>query len=262
MTIEAKVLLDSVAAGKRVTTMQLTYPRMVHAEYMTHRVFSRNAASSRAIPVTKLIKRVMDDPVIPIHWGKNQAGMQAYSEVEEKAECERLWLDAMTDVVDVVEQLIELGLHKQIANRLLEPWMHITVIHTATDWHNFFRLRCHSAAEPHMHALADAMQEAYAWSEPMERYWHAPLTGFDGDETLTEEETLLVSVARCARVSYLTHDGTRDVQKDLELAERLRTNGHLSPWEHVCHALPGRHANFSGWEQLRWYVERDLSFLS
>lgn len=240
--------------------MQLTYPRFVHAEYMTHRVFSRNAASSRAIPVEKMIHAVETNPVIPIHWGANQKGMQAHQElgIDAQIDCEEVWLNARDEAVRVVRRLLGLGLHKQIANRLLEPWMWITVIHSATEWDNFFKLRCHVMAEPHMQALAFAMRDAYRGSTPQKGCWHLPLTGFPGDEGLSESDLRLVSVARCARVSYLTHDGLRDVAADLRLAETLRTNGHFSPWEHVAHGFQGRWGNFLGWKQLRWYVERGL----
>jgi hypothetical protein len=215
--IEAKVLLDSVFNGERITTMELTYPRFVHAEYMTHRVFSRNAASSRAIPVRKLIQRVVDDPVIPIHWGANQKGMQAHQELpgDVQHDLQELWLKARDRAVETAEAMIRMGLHKQIANRILEPWMHITVIHTSTYWANFFNLRCHEMAEPHMRELAYQMQDAYQFSDPVEREWHTPLVGFEGDERLEPIQQQLVSVARCARVSYLTHDGQRDVEADL-----------------------------------------------
>jgi thymidylate synthase ThyX len=260
--IEAKVLLDSVFNGERITTMELTYPRFIHAEYMTHRMFSRNAASSRAIPVRKLIQRVVDDPVIPIHWGANQRGMQAHQELpgEVQHDLQELWLKARDRAVETAEAMIRMGLHKQIANRILEPWMHITVIHSATSWQNFFNLRCHEMAEPHMRELAYCMQDSYQFSVPAEREWHLPLTGFPGDEFLSPKEAQLVSVARCARVSYLTHAGTRDVEADLDLAETLRTNGHFSPWEHVAKAEPGRWGNFRGWKQLRWWVERGLEW--
>jgi len=256
--IEAKVLTDSTFNGNRLTTMQLTYPRFVHAEYMTHRAFSRNAASSRAIPVAKMMSNIVGHPVVPIHWGANQRGMQAFQELspESQANCEEIWLDALEKMLMSVQALMAEGLHKQIANRLLEPWMHITVVHSATSWNNFFKLRCHEMAEPHMQKLAFAMKTAYIKSTPEERLWHTPLTGFPGDENLSESDLRLVSVARCARVSYLTHDGTRDVEADLRLAETLRTNGHFSPWEHVAHAADGRWGNFTGWKQLRWYVER------
>jgi len=256
--IEAKVLLDSCAGNHRLTTMQLTYPRFVHAEYMTHRVFSRNAASSRAIPVAKMISNILEEPVVPIHWGANQKGMQAFQELDSDAQanCEELWLKGLEQMLGIVQGLMAEGLHKQIANRLLEPWMHITVIHSSTQWANFFNLRCDEMAEPHMAALAYAMRDAWNQSDPVDRQWHIPLIGFPGDEELSPDQLLLVSVARCARVSYLTHDGVRDVQADLGLAERLRTNGHFSPWEHVAHRSTMGSGNFMGWKQLRSYVER------
>ena len=265
MPITAKVLLDSVSPdGHRLTTMELTYPRFVHAEYMTHRMFSRNAASSRAIPVKKMIDRVLRDPVIPIHWGANQKGMQAFQEigVGEQMSCEEDWLAARDYSVDMVQGMISKGLHKQIANRLLEPWMWITVIHSATEHENFFNLRCHEAAEPHIQALAYAMRDAWDASSPVEREWHMPLTGFEGDEKLSDFDLRCVSVARCARISYLTHDGKRDVMADTNLFRRLYENGHWSPFEHVAYCGNDRcekgTANFRGWCQYRWWVEKGM----
>jgi len=258
--IKAKILLDSCAGNHRLTTMELTYPRFILAEVNTHRVFSRNTASSRAIPVEKMIQRVIENPVIPMYWGAAQKGMQAHQEVDidAKIDCEEAWLSARDEAVKTVRRLLSLGLHKQIPNRLLEPWMWVTSILSSTEWANFFNLRCHKMAEPHMQALAYAMRDAYYSSQPTEREWHCPLSGFPGDETLSESDLRLVSVARCARVSYLTHEGLRDVGVDLRLSETLRSNGHFSPWEHCAKSEPGRHGNFIGWKQLRWFIEKGL----
>lgn len=257
---EAKVLAASVnTAGDRLTTFQLTYPRFIHAELMTHRMFSRNAASSRAIPVQTMIKNVLENPVIPIHWGANQKGMQAFEVLSAgKAEhCERLWLEQRDAAVACVQQMLDEGLHKQIANRLLEPWMWIVVICSTTSFEHFRRLRCHPAAEPHFQKLAGLMADAYDGTEPTLKQtgeWHLPLTGFEGDESLSVDELVMASTARCARVSYLTHDGTRDVQADLDLHDRLSASGHWSPFEHPAKAWPGiQGGNFKGWIQHRQY---------
>lgn len=266
MAYEAKILADSLSpAGHRLTTMQLTYPRFVHAEFMTHRVFSRNAASSRAIPVEKMLDRVEQDPVLPVWWGKNQPGMQAKEELpsdpsfnpnhlmvakpsKEWAKSE--WLKSRTRAVMDVEDMYREGdgLHKQIVNRVVEPWMWITVIASATEWDNFFTLRCHKDAQPEIREIALRARTQYHLSEP-ERLdydsWHLPLWGFDNDKDLEGETITLpsgvvipakvaVSVGRCARVSYLTHDGKRDIQKDIELFRRLAESGHWSPFEHVA----------------------------
>lgn len=240
MTFSAKVLADSTnCCDSRLTTMELTYPRCVHSEFLTHRMFSRNAASSRAIPVEKMIEQVERDPFIPIHWGKAQKGMQAYDVVDCPSECEKLWLLNRNMAVHYVEGLLELGLHKQIANRLLEPWMWITVIATGNEgaWNNFFALRCHHEAEPHIQKIAYMAREVRSQSTPQklsDGQWHLPLIGFEGDELLSVEDQVKVSVGRCARVSYLTHDGRRDVQADIDLHDRLLASKHFSPFEHVA----------------------------
>lgn len=260
MAFEVKVLADSLnaATGDRLTTYELTYPRCIHAEFMTHRMFSRNAASSRAIPVEKLIQRVVDDPFIPIHWGLNQKGMQADEVMPEGDQdyCRMKWVEARDNAVESVRKLLNINLHKQIANRLLEPWMFITVIASATSFEHFRKLRVHPAAEPHFQKLAGMMVDARDQSTPQKLNpgeWHLPLTGFDGDEELSQSDLVKVSVARCARVSYLTHDGKRDVQADLDLYDRLLSNKHWSPFEHAAYATSDStwHGNFRGWIQDR-----------
>ncbi len=157
MAIEAKVLADSVAPnGRRLTTMLWTYPRAIHSEIMTHRAFSRNAASSRAIPTEKLIQRVVDDPWIPTYIGKNQKGMQAGELLtdDDLHEAQMQWLTARDQAVERARALVKIGVHKQVVNRIIEPWMWITVIVSATEWGNFFGLRDHPMAEPHFQELA------------------------------------------------------------------------------------------------------------
>ena len=151
MSYSAKVLADSISPdGVRLTTMEVTFPRIVLAEFNTHRMFSRNSASSRAIPVEKMIQRVLDDPFSPVWWGKNQSGMQAAEELSGEALrlARQHWLDARDFAISCVRlfQAPEISLHKQIANRLLEPFLWHTVVVTATEWENFFALRCHKDA--------------------------------------------------------------------------------------------------------------------
>jgi hypothetical protein len=262
----AKVLADSVnQCGNRLITFELTYPRFIHAEFMTHRMFSRNSASSRAIPVQKMIQRVKDGPVIPIHWGKAQGGMQAYEELgqPQKDYCIESWVAARDNAIAVVEELLKQGLHKQIANRLLEPWMWITVIASTTNLANFKALRCHHAAEPHFQKLAGLMMEAAINSKPVELFegeWHTPFIDQDDvtynvQNNRDPKELLKISVGRCARVSYLTHDGKRDHNEDIALHDKLMASEplHASPAEHVAQALaePKRIGNFCGWHQYR-----------
>lgn len=261
MGYEARILADSLGpSGKRLTTFELTYPRFVHAELMTHRLFSRNSASSRAIPIDKMIERVIKDPAMPVYWGRNQAGMQAAEELTGDAYDDAIseWLCARDEAIGRARELQRLGVHKQIANRLIEPWMWITVIVSATEFGNWFNLRCHPDAQPEIKRIADMMRDLYHSTPPVEKEagdWHLPLTGFPGDEGLSAEELRKVSVGRCARVSYLTHDGKRDPSADVQLCDRLRQSGHWSPFEHVAQALERTelvsHSNFSGWLQYR-----------
>lgn len=299
---QVKVIADSIsAASKRLTTLQLVYPRFIHAEFMTHRVFSRNASSSRAIPVAKMIEQVRNNPAMPIHWGKNQAGMQAKEELtgDAFADAQGCWLAAAGDAAKWAEAMMQEGLHKQIANRILEPfqWMHVVV--TATEWDNFYALRDHPAAQPEIGHLARMMHAAMDASEPtllQPGEWHLPyiteqdksaafaLYGIDEGWELLRK----VSGARCARVSYLKHDGTAaTIEDDLELYSQLvvrpytdkRGNVlteddpiHASPIEHQATPdclvlggvegarweLPQFHGNFTGWVQNRKLVESNL----
>lgn len=255
----AKILADSVSPrGHRLTTFELTYPRFIHSEFMTHRAFSRNATSSRAIPIEKIIKQVKENPAYPIWWGKNQKGMQAEEELTGFAlrDAKAVWARARDHAVYRAKQLIECGMHKQLVNRILEPWCWITVICSATDYGNFFNLRAHVDAQPEIDHIANLMVDAYYSNEPeYKNYgkWHLPLIGFPGDEKLSDEDKCKVSVGRCARVSYLTHDGKRDIQADIDLFERLKDSGHWSPFEHVACSRDNDnyYGNFMGWYQLR-----------
>ena len=158
MTCEVKVIEDSINPYNKVrlTTLQLRYWRAIHGEFMTHRVFSRNASSSRAIPIKKFISQVWNDPAMPVHWGKNQAGMKARSELTplQIKLCKFIWISA-SKVACIFAYLLSLvGLHKQIGNRILEPWQYISVIVTATEWDNWFELRNHPDAQPDIQELA------------------------------------------------------------------------------------------------------------
>ena len=290
MGFDAKVLADSVSpAGHRLTTLEATFPRFVLAEFNTHRVFSRNSASSRAIPVAKQLRRVLDDPYVPIEFGSNQPGMQAGPALRGAARdaAEAEWLAARDDAVRHVLGLITspenaaghddlhacleaaqgllkeppaewLNVHKQVANRLLEPFMWHTVIVSSTTWDNFFNLRCHPDAQPEIRLIAAKMREAVERSVPTRLEpdeWHLPLVGeAEREETSSAEELAKVSIGRCARVSYLTHAGTRDLAADVVLYDRLLESGHMSPMEHVARPMTPAElersewsGNFRGW---------------
>jgi len=236
MGFKAEIILDSVSiAGPRLITMELTYPRFIHAEFMTHRMFSRNAASSRAIPTRKMIDMVLNDPAMPVYWGKNKRGMAAKEEIKEVELAKKMWLKARDEAVHHAHCLKNLNAHKQIVNRIIEPWKNITVICTATEWDNFYGLRRHEDAQPEIHHLANMMFEARENSRPVQRIWHLPYVQED-EEDVPLDVKKNISVARCARVSYLTHDGKRNIDKDLTLHERLLTgsgHGHWSQFVYV-----------------------------
>lgn len=255
---------------KRITTFELTYPRMVHAELMTHRLFSRNSASSRAIPNEKLRRRIADDPALPVWWGKNQAGMQAREELagDELAAVRQNWLAARDMMLGESERLSVIGLHKQLCNRLIEPWMFITVLVTATEYDNWFHLRDHADAQPEIASIATEMHRQYLASTPQRLRvgsWHLPLVEEEDYQPALElvhaswpelgraldvelERTNIlkkISTGRCARVTLLTHDGKRDLKEDIALHDKLCSGptqdppqpGHWSPFEHVAQAM-------------------------
>ncbi len=258
--------------GARITTFELTYPRFVHSELMTHRVFSRNSASSRALPTKKLLEQIENNPVMPKYWGKNQSGMQASEELQGYTldTAKDYWLNARDYAVCIAKMLHKIGTHKQIANRVLEPWMFITVIVTATEYGNWFHLRDSEFAQPEIAWVAREMKKLYVENTPKSLAtgeWHLPYIELrDRDSPLYVDiseaevkgedlwETLAkIATARCARVSYLTHDGKRDYAKDIELHDKCRDNGHWSAFEHCAQALEDntRSGNFVGWKQYR-----------
>lgn len=240
MAHEAKVLLDSISErGHRLTTFEVTMPRIILAEWNTHRMFTRSSASSRAIPVAKMIQRVMEDPYVPTTWGKNQKGMTAAEEIlgEDALACEKTWLFARDRMVEHAECLMKIGVHKQLANRLLEPFMWHTIINTATEYSNFFGLRCDKNAQPDMQIVANCVRQAYNMSEPKllkTGQWHAPYA--QGNDELSSQLREITS-GRCARVSYLTHDGKHSPTDDIRLHDTLLENRHMAPLEHAARPM-------------------------
>ena len=272
MAYSARILADNLApSGYRLTTFEVTFPRIVLAEFNTHRTLSRNSASSRAIPIEKMLARVEADPFVPTYWGKNQKGMQADEELTDKERriADGLWEGAKLDAIANARRLLDLGVHKQLVNRLLEPFMWQTVICTATEWENFFALRNHKDAQPEIKEIASRMEVIYRANRPTfvdQGFWHMPLMNDLEDLRsggYSEEQIRQISVGRCARVSYLTHAGERNPWADIELCERLRSSGHMSPFEHVAMASAAdvRSGNFIGWVQLRKLLPNEAIYL-
>lgn len=254
-------------------TFELTYPRYIHSEFMTHRVFSRNASSSRAIPVKRMIEQVRENTVIPPKVFMNQKGMVGETEADPVTTTafHVLWEEAAENACKTAEMMERLGIHKQHVNRILEPFQFIKVIVTATDWCNFFALRLAPDAQPEIRELASAIYDE------MNRYHNKGvgvleldkehivvslpyITDEDIKEIGKEEYHLLmkISAARCARVSYNNHDGSKpDIEKDLKLYGHLYDSKHMSPMEHACIRDEDhrKNANLNGWKSLRYLNE-------
>lgn len=295
MAYRARIVRDSLSPdGVRLTTMELTFPRIVLAEFNTHRVFSRNSASSRAIPVEKMLERAKNDPFIPIYWGKNQKGMQAEQELtpEERTQAEIAWLRARNKAVESAEDMLQMGVHKQLANRLLETFLWQTVLVTSTEWDNWEGLRCSKEAQPEIKRTADDAMQLLRENEPvplLEGQWHLPLVDDFRQLTIdgfSNAEIVKICIGRCTRVSYLTHDGKRDPRADIELCDRLLSNGHMSPFEHAARPMTREDAynvfskidgvtgidmldidvtkvfigNFRGWVQARKLIRNEDNF--
>lgn len=289
----AKVVLASkpTNGAPPIITIHARYPRIIHSELMTHRVFSRNARSSRAVPVKTMLEEVRNAPFVPWHWGKNQKGMQADEEWNglvsaptfsggcEDLSREDAWLRARDWAVMIAEGYMESGYHKQIANRLLEPFMFIDTLITSTSWANFLYLRDHKDAEPHIHDLAVLIKDAIAGAEFQETGpggWHIPYfrgaedyqaavhylrntAGVMPTEDRLTEIYLKLSVARCARISYKPFDGDATIERELRRYDDLVGSDplHASPAEHQ--ATPDSHserelmmAKYGGWEPNDW----------
>lgn len=292
----ARVIADSISpGGHRVTSIEAVLHRFVLAEMNTHRVFSRNSASSRAIPFPKQLERVILDIAEPVVWASEQPGMSGGDEVDDPFTARMTWEHARDAAARWAHTLHEVGVHKSICNRLLEPFMWHVVVVTSTSWENFRKLRVDPAAQPEMRAVATAMTNALDASEPKlldYGQWHLP---YIVDEDLTAAEGFLrgnsdfgrfsghdvtrllieISTARCAGTSYLLQNERRDVIKDHNLYERLCSNGHASPLEHPCTPTDRVHevevcalgtdkskklvlpeyGNLLGWHQHRFDVE-------
>lgn len=263
--ITTKIIADSLSpAGTRLTTFVCTYPRFIHSEIMTHRDKSRNAASSRAIPVSKMLKLVISEPAMPVYWGQNQSGMQANVELPKSKQwlAKKIWIGASYISVGAAWLMSKLGVHKQITNRLIEPWAHMTVIISGTEWGNFFNLRAHPDAQPEFQELAYRMLVDYKNSEPKvlrSGQWHLPFITDEIHKGYTTKQLLKIVTARCARVSYLNFEGNIDAAKDYALHDRLFEQGHMSPFEHAARAEaePMMSGNFCGFTQYRKLIPNE-----
>lgn len=292
MTTSAKIIKDSTSPdGVRIITYELDYPRIIHAELLTHRVFSRNSASSRAIPVSKVIEMVEQNPAMPVHWGKNQAGMQADHELDAltKVAVRGLWLQAAKNAVEVAKQMSELGVHKQVVNRILEPFQHMKVVVTSTEWNNWFWLRNHKDADPTIKVLAELMWEEFEDSDPdILSYgsWHLPYVNVfpevdgqsyydsDGNE-VSLKQAQMISASCCAQTSYRKTDDSLEKAEDIYKKLIESEPCHASPVEHIATPIKtlddegvthidmygnAWSANFRGWSQFRQLIPNNAKY--
>lgn len=264
--ITARAIADSVnPQGIRLITMLSRYPKFIHAEHLRHRAFSFCVSSSRAIPAAKNIEEVGSDKLraSPIWWAKEQRGMQGeeYLDPADTDQAMACWAEAAHFAVSSAEEMMTISTHKSIVNRILEPFLHVNVLVTGTTlgWMNFFGLRLDRAAQPEMRALAEETWKVWNESQPEKLepgQWHLPFIGEEDRDSITTadpiirwERALRVSVARCARLSYLSFStGKRaTIEEDLKLYDRLVGSSpiHASPAEHQATPDIWENKNFS-----------------
>ena len=275
--MKAQIVEDSLnpVTGDRLTTFLVTYWRAILPEMLTHKMHSFSTSSSRAIPLAKQIQMVQNEITYPVEWGKNQSGMQSAGSLDDERcyTAKGIWDDAAGNAIASAKLLDLLGLHKQVATRILEPFLPVTQVITATEYENFFKLRCHADAQPDIRALAERMRKLYLDNTPRtlgKTELHLPFVSEDERTEHNKVITLMLSAARCARTSYLNHDQSEpDVDKDTKLFHRLIEHGHFSPLSHqgkridlVDYNLVDRNfdrwsANFKGFSQYRhWRLRK------
>lgn len=277
--ISAKIIADSISNFNRITTFELEYPRFLLSELNTHRMLSKNSASSRAIPVAKMLEQIVNNPAMPVWWGKNQAGMQAAEELEDSTEARRLWLEARKSAVEFATKLSEAGLHKQITNRITEPWQRMKTVATGTEWANLLWLRDHKDAQPEFAELAKCIREEFEASKPMVLMpgeWHVPYVqsamaeGGDKDDEwayfsdegrITLDQALKLSASCCAQVSY--RNSNTSLEKAIEIYDKLvgMDHKHASPFEHQATPME-KHSPFAVMQEGVTHRDRNGNFWS
>jgi thymidylate synthase ThyX len=281
MAYEAKVLADSVSpTGARLITVEAKYPRIIHSELMTHRVFSRNAASSRAIPTMRAIEQVEADPFMPTTFYKVVKGMGQGVPLEDQEGAKAIWMEACEIAVTAAKALAGMENAKSQVNRLLESFSWMTTIITSTEWENFFALRVPPGdevdtdfpAQPEFQRVGLMMREVMRASNPQvipDGAWHLPLVSHEEIRDVLRRSVLMdegwrqlamVSAGRCARVSFDRQGETEPVEDSLARAERLADSGHLSPFEHpATPCVDNDDGNFRDWRQYRGLIEHETN---
>ena len=271
--IDAEIIEDSVNTvnNKRISTLKIRVPRMILAEFNTHRILSKNFSSSRAIPAKKIREEVLHNPMMPVYWGANKSGMSASEELTgwRKAAAKLVW--KLTGKINAGSHwlLEKIGLHKQTCNRIVEPWLSVTGTVTGTDWDNFFRLRLDENAQPEMQCLAYSIKQALDNSNPkllQTNEVHLPYVDQEERQKYDMETLVKISAARCCRTSYNNMLGKKSQpDEDVKLYDRVSTNGHFSPLEHIAFVPHNGllrkvvhkdlQRNLNGWYQFRAFVD-------
>lgn len=259
MSVKLLLFSESETTKKRIATFIITMPKFIQAQINSHRMLSRNAASSRAIPAKIIRQRVLKNPFIPVEFSKNKAGMRGGDHFTgiELFFAKKIWLYARYIPCFFHYMGEKLKIHKEIINRLIEPWMFTEVILTATEWENFLKLRIDNSSQPEIQFIAKNIKNILETEKPFilkTGEYHLPFISQEEKEKYSIEELKKISTARCARVSYKLYDG-RDssLEKDIQLCEKLITGGHWSPFEHITTPLSNleQSGNFIGWKQYR-----------
>jgi hypothetical protein len=262
-SVKLVLFSENVHNNKRVITTKWKYPKQHLAQLNMHGQLCKNASSSRAVPVKKVIEQVTNDPYVPVRWSKNQKGMQGYAtlDYDQQIAAAKQWLEARDAALKYVNGLVDLEVHKQIVNRLLEPWTWATVIVTATEVENFFALRDAPDAQDEIAYCARQMANIYYNAEPQPLafgQWHLPFVR-QSEHSLQTEDQLRISVARCCRVSYNNVDGTpTELAKDRILAASLQDEGHWSPFQHQALTVDVHSTTSSG--QFKGFVQYRKTF--
>lgn len=258
--ISAKIIKDSVSEhGVRITTFELEYPRFILAELNTHRMLSKNSASSRAIPISRMNELVLDNPAMSAWWGKNQPGMSAREEltVDDKELAIAQWKNGAKQAVELSTRLSNTGLHKQISNRVTEPWQRMKTVITGTEWTNLLWLRDHEDAQPEFDVLAKCIKEELRISVPTLLYtdqWHLP---YVDDASIPIDIALKISASCCAQVSYRKLDD--GIEKATNIYDKLvgMSRKHASPFEHQAKVMQfSRESGLFGWEEGVTHIDR------
>lgn len=249
--IKAKVICDSICTkGVRITTLEVEYPRFIHSELMTHRMISKNCSSSRAIPINKMTDQILNNMAVPEYFGANKSGMQASEEVQFRDLTKKMWVASGRQAVeDSLTLAKDFNLHKQISNRITEPYQMMKVLLTATEWDNFFNLRIEKNAQPEIALLAYKIYMAMQESKPIEIQsgeWHLPYIErtFDykgnihyhlsSGEELDLETAKKISASCSAQTSYRKND--ESIDKAVKIFDMLINAEvkHSSPFEHLA----------------------------